>query len=356
MKVLFIGPYKQADGWGEWARSMIFSLLATNIDLYIRPIILANVPQLENQTLINLENRNIDNVPDVIIQKALPEYFVYYPNVKNIGFFATETRHLEWTPWITKCNLMDEIWVSTEIERNNLIESGCVVPIQIVHQAIDTKKYEKNSNEIHKTFGFYTIGDGERKHIEALIIAFHREFDRNEMVELTIKTNHGQLVEHITNLKKTLCIYTNTAQYKQEKFIIGQIQEEDINKIHIDNDCFVMPSFGEAWCRPAMDALGFGKTPIITSNIGTTEFVNNDNGWIVDSIETPIMCQNHPLPYLYTGRETWRKINILALQKAMREAYTNVSLRESKAAQGKLDVQKYSYENIGQRLLKILCT
>lgn len=354
MKVLFVGPYKQVDGWGEAARALIFSLLTTDIDLYLRHITLANMPQTDIQVLNNLENRNIDGTPDVIIQNALPEYFVYYHGVKNIGFFVSETRYLQWTPWIVKANMMDEVWVPTEIEQRNLRESGCTVPISIIHEATDTAKYKSN-NASHKEFTFYTIGDGERKNLDALLIAFHREFDRNEQVGLTIKTNNPNMLDGISNLKRMLSIYANFSQYKQEKLVLGNIPEDDINRLHIDSDCFVMSSYGEAWCRPAMDALGFGKTPIVTANIGTTEFVTPDNGWIVDSIETPVLCHNHPLPYLYTGRETWQQINILALQKAMREAYTNPSLREAKIAQGKLDVQKYSYANVGQRLLKTLC-
>ena len=36
------------------------------------------------------------------------------------------------------------------------------------------------------------------------------------------------------------------------------ISEEDIYSIHSSCDCFVMPSYGEAWCIPAFDAMGFG--------------------------------------------------------------------------------------------------
>ena len=221
MKVLFIGPYRQMDGWGEAARAAIFSLLTVkDIDVYLRHITLANMPQVDIQILNNLESRNIDGEPDVVIQNALPEYFINYKGVRNIGMFMSETRYLQWTPWIAKLNLMDEIWVPTEIERINVFESGCTVPISVMLAATDIKKYNVSERKPNKEFTFYSIGDGERKNLDALIIAFHREFDRNEPVALTIKTNNGQFPEQVNNLKKILAIYTNFAQYKQEKFII----------------------------------------------------------------------------------------------------------------------------------------
>jgi glycosyltransferase involved in cell wall biosynthesis len=115
-----------------------------------------------------------------------------------------------------------------------------------------------------------------------------------------------------------------------------------------------MPSFGEGWCRPALDALGFGKTPIVTDNTGMVDFINNQNGWVVPSRETPVTTVNRPIQYIYTSRETWFEIDILGLQKAMREAYTNKAARQLKASQGLRDIAHYSYESIGLKIKKLL--
>jgi glycosyltransferase involved in cell wall biosynthesis len=355
MKVLFIGPYRQNDGWGESARALIEAILTTDIDLTIRHVALA--PSLiENSKLYSkyeiLENKTSDKY-DVIIQNALPEFFVYYEGCKNIGMFCIETSNIQYTPWITYTNLMDEIWVHSQKEILILQDSGCTKPIYNIGSAIDIDKFNKQySPKTSKDFIFYTIGEGERKNFLSLLIAFHREFDRNEPVSLIIKEsgNSDELKQVINNIKDVLKIYVNKEQYKTETLITQRLSEEELNLLHYQSDCFVMPSYGEAWCRPALDALGFGKTPIVTDNTGMNDFINNNNGWLVPSVEIPVVVNRKPLPYLYTARETWRNIDILALQKYMRQAYEDKALKNIKTEQGQKDINYYSYENMGKRI------
>lgn len=354
MKILFIGPYRQADGWGSASRALIRSILTiSDIDLTIRPIVLARGQTVSEEYFNELEHK-INDYYDIVIQHSLPEFFHWYAGSRNIGFCLTETNNLTYTPWITPLNIMDEIWVSSNIEKRSLIQSGCTTPVSVIGEAINTDKflecYEYNPS---RNFTFYTIGNGERKNFNALLLAFHREFDRNEPVDLLIKSSNLSH-DSVNNLKKQFGIYKNLEQYKQETIINDRLSDKELNQIHRNNQCFVMPSYGEAWCRPALDSLGFGTTPIVTDNTGMTDFVNNDNGWIVPSYETPCLVHDKPLEYLYTCRETWYSINILELQKTMREVYTNKELRNKKKAQGLIDVQKYSYVNIGNKILEIL--
>jgi len=355
MKVLFIGPYRQNDGWSEASRALINSILTIKeIDLTLRPIFLAGNREITLEDHFTPLENKINEHYDVIIQHSLPEFFHWHEGSKNIGFCLSETNHLEFTPWISAMNLMDEIWVSSTVELKSLKNSLCTTPIIIMGEATDTNKFLKSYVHNVDNFTFYTIGEGERKNFNALLMAFHREFDRNEPVDLLIKSSNLS-VDALNQLKAQFGIYKNLEQYKQEKLVLNRLSEHDLNQMHMDCNCFVMTSYGEAWCRPALDALGFGKTPIVTDNTGTTDFIDNNNGWVVKSYETPCLVQNKPLEYLYTSRETWFSIDILELQKAMREAYTNRQLKNKKAAQGIKDINKYSYQNRGkiirQRLL-----
>ena len=153
------------------------------------------------------------------------------------------------------------------------------------------------------------------------------------------------------NIKKQFGLYKNIEQYKKEILIPSRLSEQELNQLHVNCNCFISTSHGEAWCRPALDALGFGKTPIVTDNTGMIDFINDSNGWVVKSHKTPVLAMNKPLAYLYTSRETWYNIDILELQRAMREAYENKALRIKKSAQGIRDIQNYSYAAIGQKLL-----
>jgi glycosyltransferase involved in cell wall biosynthesis len=357
MKCLFIGPYKTSSGWGFHAQSIISALLTTPIDLTLRPIYLSNENKIVNPLLSKYENKTSEHY-DVIIQNTLPEYFVWTKNSKNIGIFLTETDSLAHTPWFSHCNLMDEIWVHSTLEQQRL-QKHINTKVSVINTAVDINKFPKTlAQKSSSPFVFYTIGDGERKNFFSLILAFHSEFDRNEPVELVIKTNVdvNLLKQKITEFKSTLGIYRHLEQYKSEELITGFIPDNDLNNLHHRCNCFVMPSYGESICRPALDALGFGNTPIVTDNTGMIEFINNTNGWVVPSYRTPVNATQKPLPYLYTAREAWYSIDILELRKAMREAYTNTKLKMSKAQQGLQDISQYSYENVGKNIYEKLCT
>lgn len=345
MKVLFIGPYRQTDGWGNESKAFLRALLDLNIknkiELSVRPIFLSSNINNDNE-FEALEIKKQDKY-DVVIQHCLPEHFHYVYGSKNIGLFPFETYNIHYTPWISKINLLDELWV---VNKNNKIELerlGCTTKIFVIQESVDVNVFKETYKKINNTnFVFYTIGDGYRKNIEALLIAFHREFDRNEPVDLLLKTNKDK--EYINEIKNKLALYNNINQYKQEILINKFLTDKEIYEIHANCDCFVMPSYGEGVCRPALEALGFGNTPIITDNTGMSDYINVFNGWIVKSYETPVFSPEKPLPYLYTSRETWRQIDILELQKAMREVYSNKNAREMKSAQGKIDILQYSYD------------
>ena len=118
--------------------------------------------------------------------------------------------------------------------------------------------------------------------VSALLLTSCSLFRRNEPVNLVIKTNLGginpidlreQITTYIQSFKTKLGIYLNPGMYKSELLITNRISEEEMCQLHTACDCFVMPSRGEAFCRPAVDALGFGNRVIATGDkqVGANE-------------------------------------------------------------------------------------
>jgi glycosyltransferase involved in cell wall biosynthesis len=362
MNILFVGPYRQEDGWGQAARNLISSLLTTEHDITLRPLYLANTKLFNSDVYNKLEKKS--GKFDIIIQNCLPEYFSYTHGAKNIGFFCSETKGLENTPWIKHCNLMDEIWVHSGVEKNELEFSGVKTKVVAIGGAIDISKFQNPPQRTYKEdFVFYFIGNGERKNLRALIIAFHLEFGRNEPVELVIKTsgNEQNIRQYIQGIKQELGLYPNIEQYKQEQIIVKHLTEEELVQLHINGDCFVMPSRGEAWCIPALDAMGFGNIPVVTEGTGMSHFISHGvNGYTVSAEQTPATSIERPLPYIYTGNEYWEEIGINSLMCNMRDAY-NDKIRNTEeyidmVDQCKKTAQYYSFENAGKRLNDIICS
>jgi len=137
--------------------------------------------------------------------------------------------------------------------------------------------------------------------------------------------------------------------------IVDYLQQDMLNALHQICDCFVMPSRGEACCRPMLDAIGFGNPVIVTDNTGMTSYVNENVGRVVDSKRVPVYTSERPLPYLYTGRELWSEVDILHLQKSMREIYELNALQKAQMKQlCKEHIKQFSYENIGKKINALL--
>jgi len=375
MNILFIGNYRSADGWGEAARAYALSLLTTKHNITLRPIYMStSIEKNENiPPQIVLAEQNKSSHYDVIIQKVLPN-LLEFPNDTNskyVGFGIAETAYLQHTSWPYHLNQMEYIISPSHQDKLNLEKSDVTTPISVIHEAIDIQKYEQEYNlapwkehGLHNLFLFYFVGEHvPRKNLKALLTAFHREFSLNEPVGLLIKTSQAglhpqQLLDKLDNeilqFKKNLGIYQNTDQYIKEWIITEHLPQDKLCALHQICDCFVMPSHGEACCRPMLDAAGFGNSVIVTQNTGMVDYINPINK-IIPSTETPVVTNNRPLPYLYTARETWQSISILELQKAMRQIYEQDELTKIKTSQiNQSHVKQFSYEKIGQQFNEFL--
>ena len=261
--------------------------------------------------------------------------------------------------------------VPSTTESKCLRESGVTTKIKVVSQPIDIDLYTHNTenrlsiNSLTKnTFYFYTIGEYiERKNLRDLIIAFNLAFDPIEDIALIIKTSipgmdhvqaHKKIESDINEIKNSLRI---RKYYKREIIITERLTDDDIIALHNACHCFVMPSFGEAFCRPAAEALILGKTPIVTDKTGPTDFINNDNGYLINSRKQPVILNQLNLSQeydIYNASEYWYQPSVTHLVECMQKAYktykTNRQEYENKKQLGIESAEQFSYANIGKKI------
>lgn len=364
MRTLFIAPYRDGSGWSKAALDFIRAFQQAKLDLVIRPI----KYNLHNENLpkdiLELENKDIRGC-DNIVYFTLPDHIIYNSKFKkNICYLLYETSDFNKSNWAQRLNLMDEVWVPSEFVKTVAINSQVKVPIKIVPIPVNLDKYLKNHNvykqiddDKHGDFLFYTICEtNNRKNLSALIKAFHLEFDLNEPVNLVLKVSGqkstpSQMYDYCNYVKKELRI----ARSKKEIILTNSyLSDNDIDSIHMSCDNFVSTSYGEGWCIPAIDALGFGKTPIVTGWSSFTEYLTNKEGWLVNYDLVPVQgMENHPCS-LYYGNELWASISIPHLRKCMREAYSQPQLKESKLSASLSKIFEFSYEQVGEKIKKAI--
>ena len=216
-------------------------------------------------------------------------------------------------------------------------------------------------------FIFYFVGEFiRRKNLAAFIKAFHSEFETSEPVSIVIKTNkYGlspddcarEVKEMSDNIKKGMKLYPKLEHYKEDLIITDRLSDENMLRLHAACNCLVMPSYGEAWCIPAFDAMGFGNTPICTDVGGMSDYLNKGEGVLVPSRKEPVFGMLETFNDLFTARENWNSIDPLELRQAMRNVY-HLHASDAKSAYktmqnaGRKRAEEYSYEAIGN-LIKI---
>lgn len=368
MKTLLIGAYKDGSGWSKAALNTIKAMLDTGLEVVPRPAKLNNYEFEEPEWLQAAESQSDKNC-DVVIYYVPPDHIQYSNKFKkNICYFLCETETISDTHWLDRLELMDEVWVPSNFIMLSLLKSGLTKPIRVVPIPCDTSIYLKSypilpqiKQEKHGDFLFYNICDfNRRKNIDALVKAFHMEFDYNEPVNLCLKISKNQICHAAYDINiKDWCNNIKDGLKKgtcKQEILLPEtyLSDEQIYGIHKGCDVFVSSSHGEGWNIPAFDALAFGKTPIVTGWSSHAEFVSKENGWLADfTIENCFGNQDFP-GSLYSSKQRWAQVSIGSLRACMREAYENRVLREEKSDNGFDAIERFSYENVGLLIKKVL--
>lgn len=368
MPVLYTGHYREASGWGQVIRDQILALDAAGVKVVPRSLDLGLAWAQVPDRILELEKGDPTKC-EVIIQHVLPHYMKYDSHFrKNIGMFELETQNIQHTQWIDHLNIMDEIWVPC---RDMLDLQGIKKQIIYVPHACDETEYKQQFSKpslphLENKFVFYFIGTfNRRKHLTALIRAFHNEFDPFEPVELVIKTNKPgmdseTLAQEITSMclkiKDHMRLYNDPERYKKETIITVDIPRDQLLGLHKACDCFVMPSFGEAWCAPLFDAMAMSNIVIAGKFGGPKDYINHEiSGLLVQGKMEPVFGETEAFPGFGTSKELEFDISISDLQKKMRQAYhlTHAERHLMGTAASRIAAQ-HSYAVIGKRMKELL--
>lgn len=380
--ILYVGPYKQDDGWGEAAKEYLrsFSYACSKLGhkLKAKPIYLSssidkNVPT----DILEQEKTAIDGDYDIIIQKALPQAICVFPSYKNIALCVFEQRNLGHSSYIKQVfSRMDQVLVPSIIEKHELELAGINQTKNIsqpinVNEIFDFVNNREKSDPLKlKTkyqnhIKFYFVGSFiARKNIMNLIVAFNNEFQRNEKALLVIKTDamSQQQREMVSkNIQEAMSNMKYHRHLKDNIIILSnRLSRSDLLSLHYNCDSFVCASKGEAFCRPLAESIAFGNYPVAVDGTGAAELIDLSVGGQIIPSHLDYVEPNPGNKSLDHDceLEQWCETTVYDIRKSLRKAYDQLSSLNNSEKNNLKDnlkqySQKFSIESIGERICSL---
>lgn len=267
------------------------------------------------------------------------------PNaIVNIGYTMFEGNTVP-KNWVNFCNMMDCVIVPSSFCKTIFSIAG-INNVQIVPLGVN-KNFHPNKKQNNR-FVFLSIGTWvDRKGWDILLNAFVKEFDGHNDVILQIKTSDSTKCE-----KDLVCDYLGTLP-KLPKIAIcnAKLNEDLIPKLYQQADCYVLPSYGEAFSLTYLEALACGIPVIATNYGGHLDYLDNTNCNLID-VEQMVQLTERTVKInqMYHGL-SFAKPSESHLRKLMRNVYENRN--QLKIDNGLKTVENYSWSSAAKKIVKI---
>jgi len=307
----------------------------------------------------------------------------YDGSLVTVGRTMFETDRLP-DGWKERLNKMDHVWVPTKFHLDIFAAGGVVQSkLAVVPEAVEVDFFspaavsaplnflsisamktlgssnmalaEKSTAANKAIFKFLSIFKWEeRKGWRVLLKAYLTEFSQEDKVGLFILTNAYHSGD---DFQRQIQAYIDTLALPQTKLnsippvylLPTGIPTHKMAALYAGADCFVLPSRGEGWGRPHVEAMSMALPVIATHWSGPEEYLTESNGYPL-RIGGLVPMNNSNFPGHY-----WADPSVPHLQQLMREVVTHPAQARSKGAKARQDmVEKYCPQCVMRLVLQAL--
>ncbi|MDD2707185.1 MAG: glycosyltransferase [Verrucomicrobiae bacterium] len=268
--------------------------------------------------------------------------------------------------WVNACAGMDEIWVPSRFNRDAFAASGLPVEkVKVVPHILNEELFcPKNVRplEISGVEGFCFLSVFEwslRKGWDVLFKAYRQAFTKKDDVTLLIHANcRGEL-----DARERLAKYFKEAGEDPSGWprIVttpGPLKEAEMAALYRRADAFVLPTRGEGWGIPFMEAMAMELPAIGTGWGGQLDFMNDANSYLADFElrEIPHGCDLRPVlhPEFYWGAR-WAEPSADHMARLMRQVYERREEAKEKGRAARAFVtENFNRERVAATIIKHL--
>ncbi len=355
-KIIWRGPIRNASGYSSEARTFLKHLPQYGVwpRIIDESYSLPSVSSPQEEELWKYMERL--PVPDSsVMVHGLPGHAAYHrrrgTDVARV-FFETDRVPTDWVPRLKE---LDGVIVASPFNRRTFADSG-VDPskIHIVPSPVDTNRFVPPSKKIsHDAFRFLSIFDWSyRKGWDLLIEAWYKAFTRKDPVKLILKlTNlvtHGPERELALFIRKKNFVVDEGAPIQ---IITENLSEDAVAALYQSANAFVLPTRGEGWGRPILEAMACDLPVIVTNWSAPADYLNVNNSYPIRIKGLEKISDSYPLPF-YRGHY-WAEPDVDHMIHQLRACYQNGSSTLSGIRETAL---KFSPDNATRELVRVLKT
>jgi glycosyltransferase involved in cell wall biosynthesis len=315
MPVSWWGPFTDAGGYANMNREIVFRL--HNHHIVPKVNVCPTAPQVSQLSQYYISKYTSFDLSRL---KKYPKVWAFTPlphpphKGKNIFFTMMETESLH-PEFARLCNAYaDEVWVPSTHNKNVFHNYGVDKPIRVMPLGIDETTYEKKDDPIGiipknthfidllgrshakgiNRFRFLSLfGWSYRKGPDILIKSFVKEFNNKDDVALIIVSRHSgsPTQQHIDVIRKDVLRYAKEVRFDNFPQILlypNVVPESQMPTILRMGHVFIHTSRGEGFSLPQIEASACGLPVISCNNTGMSEYLREDNAYLITTNEKEI--------------------------------------------------------------------
>lgn len=241
----------------------------------------------------------------------------------------------------------DEVWCFSSYDAQILVDSGVsatkvhivapgtpVVDVNAVHDA--------RLRVPRGRFTFLSVFHFEpRKNPEALLRAFAAVAEREPACDLTLKLSGVTPTDFEAWMRATLSSTQLASVRDRLKVFTEQVSRDKLTQLYLESDAFVLPTRGEGYGLPFLEALAHGLATICPDVGGHRDFCTEQNSILLATSPSPARVVAGSGVF---SESVWREVHGDDLVSAMLHATTDRDLLGRLGSQGIRDVATISVE------------
>ena len=249
----------------------------------------------QDRLLLQVMQRCEKQPSNIAITNCIPTLALPVPNAAlNVLRTTFEVDRIP-QQWIAHLDQFDEIWVISQHNFESFVRSG-IAPekLKVVPSFLDTSLYcpDGPTTELPEVlknrFVFLSVFDWQmRKGWDLLLGSYCTCFDVSDETGLLLKISraHGISMGQVLSIvNEQLMKLGQTLENRPDIVIVDDnLSAEEMACLYRSVDAFVLPSRGEGWGRPYMEAMACGVPTIGTGASGNIDFMTNENCVLVDA-------------------------------------------------------------------------